>query len=94
LVAASRALRGHACICGNVPGSLVALGTARDVAHYVSGLLDEVAADGGFILAPGVVVDHAKPETLRAMLDGALTWRTQRSPDYPVREAQTQEEVR
>ncbi len=32
-------------------------------------LIDDVARDGGFVLSPGAVVDHCKPENMRAMLD-------------------------
>jgi len=45
---------------------------ARDVAFihktYVKGPIDDVAGDGGFVLAPGAVVDHAKPENMHAMI--------------------------
>ena len=34
-------------------------------------LIDDVAPGGGFFLAPGVVVDHAKPENMHAFLRSA-----------------------
>ena len=73
--AARAALAGYACICGNVPGALLAVGTASQVEEYVSELLDAVAPDGGFILGTGSVIDDAKPETLRAMLETGRAWR-------------------
>ncbi len=60
---------GWACFGGNVPASLLSTGTPQEVEAYVQKLLAEVACDGGFILAPGAVVDHCKPENMRAMID-------------------------
>jgi hypothetical protein len=71
---AKRTLGGHACIMGNVPNSLLALGTGEEVAQYVTRLLDGCATDGGFILGSGAVVDDAKPETLRAMIETGRSW--------------------
>lgn len=75
MVAAKQALRGRACIAGNVPSSLLALGTAQEVEDYVTELLDACAVDGGFILMSGAVVDDAKPETLKAMIETGRCWR-------------------
>jgi uroporphyrinogen-III decarboxylase len=52
---------------GNVPGSLLYTGTVKQVEDFVKKLIDTVAQDGGFALATGVVLDHAKPENLHAM---------------------------
>lgn len=60
---------GWACFGGNVPASALQTGTPADVRDYVRRLIDDVAGDGGFILANGAVLDHAKPENLRAMID-------------------------
>ena len=43
-------LGGRACIAGNVPTGLLALASAGEVEQYVTGLLNECATDGGFIL--------------------------------------------
>jgi len=52
---------------------MLAVGTAAQVEEYVTKLLDECAADGGFILSAGAVVDDAKPETVKAMIrDGVV----------------------
>jgi hypothetical protein len=74
MLEAKRVLAGHACIMGNVPNSLLALGTSEEVAQYVTRLLDGCATDGGFILGSGAVVDDAKPETLRAMIETGRSW--------------------
>jgi len=76
MAAAKRALQGRACIAGNVPSSLLAVGTAQEVEDYVTKLLDECAADGGFMLMSGAVVDDAKPETLKAMSETGRNWRS------------------
>lgn len=75
MAAAKRALGGYACIAGNVPSSLLAVGSAEDVEGYVTRLLDQCAGDGGFLLMSGAVVDDARPETLQAMIETARTWK-------------------
>ncbi|OFW56437.1 MAG: hypothetical protein A2133_11425 [Actinobacteria bacterium RBG_16_64_13] len=75
MAAAKRALRGRACIAGNVPSSLLALGTPEAVEKYVTDLLDECATDGGFFLQSGAVVDDARPEALKAMIETGRNWR-------------------
>lgn len=75
MAAAKRALGGHACIAGNVPTALLALGTAAEVEQYVTGLLDACATDGGFYLRNGAVLDDAKAENLRAMIETGRGWR-------------------
>jgi hypothetical protein len=65
---------GWACFGGNVPASLLSTGTAEEVRAYCEKLIDDVAGDGGFVLSPGAVVDHCKPENMRAMLDACRTY--------------------
>jgi uroporphyrinogen-III decarboxylase len=68
---AKEKLGGFACIGGNVPSSLFATGTPDQMETYCKKLIDDVAPGGGFFLAPGVVVDHAKPENMHAFLEAA-----------------------
>jgi hypothetical protein len=75
MAAARRALGGYACIGGNVPVALLSLGTAGEVERYVTGLLDDCATGGGFVLRNGTALDDAKPETLKAMIDTGRAWR-------------------
>jgi uroporphyrinogen-III decarboxylase len=63
---AKEKLGGFACIGGNVPSSLFATGTPEQMDAYCKKLIDDVAPGGGFFLAPGVVVDNAKPENMHA----------------------------
>lgn len=74
MTAARSALGGYACIGGNVPTTLLALGTPDRVEQYVTGLLDECATDGGFFLRNGTALDVAKAENLRAMIDTGRAW--------------------
>ena len=75
MAAARRALGGRACIAGNVPSALLALGGAHEVERYVTDLLDECATSGGFVLRNGAVLDDAKAENLKAMIDTGRDWR-------------------
>ncbi|MCR4420546.1 MAG: uroporphyrinogen decarboxylase family protein [Clostridia bacterium] len=68
---AKEVLGGMACIAGNVPGSLLALGTPEEVRRYCRELISEAGRGGGFILSSGAAVDQAKPENLRAMIEAA-----------------------
>lgn len=67
--AAKEALGDKACIGGNVPGSLLQTGSPEEVEDYVKDLITNVGADGGYILANGVVLDDAQPENIIAMLE-------------------------
>jgi uroporphyrinogen-III decarboxylase len=60
-----------ACIGGNVPSSLFATGTPQEMEDYCQRLLDIAAPGGGFFLAPGAVINNAKPENIRAFLTSA-----------------------
>jgi uroporphyrinogen-III decarboxylase len=62
-------LKGHMCIQGNVPSSLLQTGTVDDVKAYCKGLIDTVGKGGGFILSPRSSTDEVKPDNLRAMID-------------------------
>ena len=75
MAAAKRALGGHSCIAGNVPTALLALGSTHEVQLYVAGLLEDCATDGGFFLRNGAVLDDAKAENLKAMIDTGRDWR-------------------
>ncbi len=60
-----------ACIMGNVPISLLQTGSVEDVVAASRKLIDVAAPGGGFILSNGAVMDEAKPENLRAMIQVA-----------------------
>jgi uroporphyrinogen-III decarboxylase len=75
MAAARRALGGYACIGGNVPSALLALGTPAEVEEYVTRLLGECAGEGGFFLRSGSALDVARAENLKAMIDTGRAWR-------------------
>ena len=62
-------LGGWACFGGNVPGSMLKAGSPQDITNYVKQLIDDVAQDGGYILANGAVLDDCTPENLHALID-------------------------
>lgn len=64
-----RKIGSWACIAGNVPVSMLQAGTPAEVSDYVKRLIDDVGQDGGFVLANGASLDHARPENLHAMID-------------------------
>jgi uroporphyrinogen-III decarboxylase len=58
-----------ACIAGNVPISLLSIGMPDEVKAYCRKLIDVAGKDGGFIMASGAVIDQARPENLRTMIE-------------------------
>lgn len=66
---AKEVLGGTACIMGGLPNSLLVSGTPEEVKEYCKRLVDVAGKDGGYIMAPGALVDEAKPENLKAMFD-------------------------
>lgn len=75
---AKEILKGHMCIMGDVPASLLALGTEEEVVSYCSKLCEVVGRDGGFIMSTGCECPiDARFENVKAMLE------TARSHTYP-----------
>jgi len=58
-----------ACLVGNVPLSLLNTGTPEEVRDYCRKLIDVAGKDGGFILASGGIIDKAKAENVRMMIE-------------------------
>jgi methanogenic corrinoid protein MtbC1 len=72
---AKEILGGHMCISGDVPASLLSLGTPEEVAEYCRRLIDEVGRGGGFMLTTGCECPiDVKPENLRAMVETGRTY--------------------
>ena len=60
------------CIRGNVPATLLCVGSPRDVEAYCKKLIDVVGKGGGFILDGAIgIPDDARPENVKAMADTA-----------------------
>jgi hypothetical protein len=66
---AKAALGGITPLMGNVPNVMLLSGTPDDVRAYCKKLIDVVGKDGGFIMDAAVMLDEAKPENLKAMID-------------------------
>ncbi len=66
---AKEVLRDHCCIEGNVPSSLLQLGTVTEVTDCCRKLIDVVGKGGGYILGPRSSTDTVKPENLKAMIE-------------------------
>ena len=71
MATAKKILGDKCCISGNVPASLISIGTAAEVKEYCRKLIEICAPGGGYILSAGSSVDHAPPENLRAMMEAA-----------------------
>jgi len=69
MIKAKSVLGGIAAIAGNVPNVLLLSGTPDDVRAYCKKLIDTAGKDGGFIMDAAVMLDEAKPENLKAMID-------------------------
>jgi hypothetical protein len=59
------------CLMGNVPNIMLLSGTPGDVRGYCRTLIDRVGKNGGLIMDSAVMLDEAKPENLKAMIDFA-----------------------
>jgi uroporphyrinogen-III decarboxylase len=57
------------CIAGNMPVSILQVGTADDVKAACKKLIDVAGKDGGYIMAPASALDEVKPENLKTMID-------------------------
>jgi uroporphyrinogen-III decarboxylase len=68
---AKEILGGIACIQGNVPLSMLQLGTAKEARTYSRELIETVGTGGGFILDAGAVIDDAKEANMLAMIQAA-----------------------
>ena len=66
---AKEILRDHVCIQGNVPSTLLQVGTVQQVKDYCKEIIDKVGEGGGFILSPRSSTDEVKPENLKAMIE-------------------------
>lgn len=57
------------CIAGNVPTSIMSIGTPEQVRECCKELIETAGKDGGYILTNGCGIDHAKAENVKAMID-------------------------
>lgn len=69
LAKAKAVLGGHLCIMGNVPSTLLEVGSPQEVEEYCRELIKTCGKGGGFILSPGSSTDEAKPANIKAMIE-------------------------
>jgi hypothetical protein len=66
---AKEILRGKICISGNMPVSVLQVGTPDDVKKICKRLIDVAGKDGGYIMGPASSLDEVNPENLKTMID-------------------------
>jgi uroporphyrinogen-III decarboxylase len=66
---AKEILGDRVCLMGNVPLSMLQVGSPQDVEEYCRKLIKVCGKGGGFILANGGGIYDAKPENMKAMVD-------------------------
>jgi hypothetical protein len=58
-----------ACVGGNMPISLLNIGTPQEVKDYARKLIDTAGKGGGYIMINGAVIEDSNPENVKAMVD-------------------------
>ena len=74
IVKAKEILGDTACICGNLPTSLLAYGKKERVVEETKRMLDACAPGGGFIMDCSIVLDNAKKENLDAWYETTMEY--------------------
>ena len=72
---AKEILKDHMCLAGDVPPSMLSIGTPEDVETYCKKLIDIVGKDTGLLLGSGCTTPHdTKFENFKAMCDTARNY--------------------
>jgi hypothetical protein len=66
------------CIAGNMPVSVLQVGTAEDVKRITKELIDTVGKDGGYIMSPASALDEVNPENMKTWIDFTKEYGTYR----------------
>jgi uroporphyrinogen-III decarboxylase len=66
---AKEILGGRVCISGNMPVSVLQVGTTDDVKKICRELIDTVGKDGGYIMGPASALDEVNPVNLKTMVE-------------------------
>ncbi|OGO36864.1 MAG: hypothetical protein A2147_03850 [Chloroflexi bacterium RBG_16_57_8] len=72
---AKEVLKDHVCIMGNVPSSILQVGSPQDVDDYCKKLIKVCGKGGGFIMTNGSSIDEAKSENIMAMVESVKKYR-------------------
>jgi hypothetical protein len=67
-------LKGHICISGNFPCSVLQTGTPAEVVEMTKKMIDIGGKGGGFIMSTRAPVDMAKPECVKALIDTTVEY--------------------
>jgi len=62
-------LGGKVCIAGNMPVSVLQVGTADEVRRVTKQLIDTAGKDGGYIMAPASALDEVNPDNMKTWID-------------------------
>ncbi len=71
---AKRELEGIACVCGNLPTTLLISGTRQQVIDETKRMLDACAPGGGFIMDCSITMDDCKKENFAAWQETTMTY--------------------
>jgi uroporphyrinogen-III decarboxylase len=66
---AKQILGGKVCISGNMPVSVLQVGTPDDVKRICKELIDTAGKDGGYIMGPASALDEVNPVNLKTMVE-------------------------
>jgi hypothetical protein len=66
---AKEVLGDRICIAGNMPMSLLQMGTPEQIKEYTKKLIDVIGKDGGFVMSARTVLDDADPERMKVWAD-------------------------
>jgi hypothetical protein len=65
----------YVCLRGNVPSSLLSVGTTQQVDEYMENCIRKLKDGGGYLIdADAGIPDEAKPENVKAMCDAAFKY--------------------
>lgn len=71
---AKKILGNHMCICGNLPGALLAYGTKEQIINETKRMIDICAPGGGFVMDCSIVMDHYKEENMDAWFQTTMEY--------------------
>lgn len=76
IVKAKKILKGHTCVMGGIPISLLVGGTPAKIKEYIKNLLEETKEGGGLILAPSIGTAPADTplENISALIEAVETY--------------------
>lgn len=74
IVKAKKELADVACICGNIPSTLLAFGKKQDVVDATKRMIDECAPGGGFIMDCSIVLENFSLENMDAWFETTMEY--------------------